>query len=59
MFALCSRMTQAGPNPLDDQVPFKFSDRTKNCEDHLPGRCARVDLFGDGNKLNAEGAECF
>src|ERR1035441_5621339 len=39
-------------DPLADRAPFKFCDRSENCEDHFPGRSAGVDTLFQAYKVN-------
>jgi hypothetical protein len=37
-------------HPLDHQTALQLSNGTKNSKDHLAGRSAGIELFGEGNR---------
>jgi hypothetical protein len=52
-------VAQASPHPLRNKAALQLSHSAKHSKNHFAGGCAGIDLFGEGNKFNAEGAKVF
>ena len=57
--AFCSRIPDAGADPLGNQAAFEFGHGTENRKDHLTCGRAGVHLLRKANEVNAEGLEGF
>ena len=44
----------AGADPLDDQIAFKFSNRSDDHDDGPAQRAGRVDIFAEADELDVE-----
>jgi len=58
-FALGAGVTQASPHAFGYKAALQFRHSAKDRKNHLAGGCTGVDLFGQGNKFDAESAEVF
>jgi len=47
----------AGADSLDDQIAFKFRDRSDDHNDGAAQRAARIDLFAEADELDVEPVE--
>jgi hypothetical protein len=57
VFPLGPGVAQAGTDTLGNQAALQFCNCTKHCEDHFARRRRGVHLFGQTDKLDAQGAE--
>jgi hypothetical protein len=57
--ALRLGVSKPGFHPLNDQTTLQLCYRAKNGKDHLAGRGAGVELFGERNELYALGSKRF